>query len=105
VSYSTQLHALGKLPRNTPLVRVLQTSTGLKARLVGVEKQTTTTGKTYYPRITASMPLLLARQAFTPEIILPKPRGEVQGALGGKASQRGELIAPSINVWTKCSMI
>ena len=99
--YQMQHQRLTQLPPDTPLVRELQSSTGMKARLSGVEQRRTSTGNAYYPRITASMPLLLAAQAAPPELILPKPKAEVAGKQGGPKSQRGELLAASINVWGK----
>jgi len=99
--YQKQYQRLSQLPDNTPLVRELQLSTGMKARLSGVMPQTTSLGRPYYPRITASMPLLLAAQTQAPDMVLPRLKSDVMGKLGGPKSQRGELLAASINVWGK----
>jgi len=100
-AYKVQHRCLSQLPANTSLVRELQVSTGMKARLTSVVPQTTSNGCPYYPRITASMPLLLAAQTKAPEIILPRAKSDLVGKRGGPVSQRGELLAPSINVWGK----
>lgn len=97
----SQHKRLAGLAEDTPLVRELQISTGMKARLSAREKRKTSKGNPYYPRITASMPLLLTAQSQPPELVLPKPKGESEGGNGGPASQRGECLAPSINVWSK----
>jgi len=99
--YQMQYQRLSQLPDSTPLVRELQSSTGMKARLSGVDLQTTSTGSPYYPRVTASMPLLLAAQTQAPEMLLPRLKLDIEGRLGGPRSQRGELLAESINVWGK----
>jgi len=99
--YQTQYQRLSQLPDSTPLVRELQSSTGMKARLSGVEPQVTSTGRPYYPRVTASMPLLLSAQTQAPEMVLPRLKSDVEGKRGGPISQRGELLAESINVWGK----
>lgn len=100
-AYQSQYQRLASLERHTPLVRELQSSTGMKARLSGVQVQRTSNGHPYYPRITASMPLLLAAQQQPPELVLPNPKSTIIGKQGGPKSQRGELLAPSINVWSK----
>jgi len=101
VVYQEQHKRLRQLSDATPLVRELQISTGMKARLSAVVAQTTSRGSPYYPRITASMPLLLAAQTQAPELVLPRLKSDVEGKLGGPKSQRGELLAASINVWGK----
>lgn len=100
-SYKAQHKVLAQLPANTPLIRELQHSTGMKARLTGSVPQVTAGGSPYYPRITASMPLLLAAQKEAPEMVLPRVKSDVAGKAGGPISQRGELLAPAINVWSK----
>jgi len=100
-AYQAQYRCLAKLPASTSLVRELQLSTGMKARLTGVTPQRTSSGGPYYPRITASMPLLLSSQQESPEMILPRVKSDLAGKNGGPVSQRGELLAPSINVWGK----
>ncbi|MEJ2444199.1 MAG: DNA replication terminus site-binding protein [Exilibacterium sp.] len=97
--YEPQLRALASLPAGAELVQVLQEkSTGLKVRT----GQLTASGKSY-AKLSASMPVILCHQSpppFTP----PSPTPEFKNWTGGTETLRSNLIAPSINVWTKSTL-
>lgn len=101
--YEPQIKALVSLPEDARLVRELQQgSPALKVTVGYEETKFTSTGSWYYPKLSASMPVLIPNNGTTPKLNWPSVERSCNYSsyTGTRPSSRKDLICPSINLWS-----